>query len=277
MWWSKMCSWVCDGYVTKAEKEKLDVWRKAKMIASHNFMSKVQSWVSSVDQCVLVDDAGIHLDNGIRTEVSVSYVVSKGFGKSSASGRSGPTSWRVKAEPEKAALLAQMAALKKKHALEEQEQRIRPAEKAPPALIVNETRRWEESGCWCVSSGELIHCLRLLTTPCHIRCYKCAPTQHLNCVFGGWAERRPGQESMAGPQPRWTRRCSLTLQLLTNASDVSSSHCSSSACHCLFGVFLRGWVGETFKEKIKWNLIIWKYKFSVKSAAECLPSSIMDG
>lgn len=70
----------------EGEKEKHDVWFKAKIIASNDFMSKVQLWVSTVDQGVLVDGAVANL-GGIHPDDSVSNVASKNVGKSFVSGR----------------------------------------------------------------------------------------------------------------------------------------------------------------------------------------------
>lgn len=106
------------------EQDKHDVWFKAKMIANNDFISKVQLWLSKCDESVTLD-AATGIDDGVNPEDSVSNVASRRSGRSASSGRSSTASSRIKAAAEKAALQARLAALKDKHALEEQEQQIR--------------------------------------------------------------------------------------------------------------------------------------------------------
>lgn len=119
----------------EVEQEKHDVWFKAKMLNNDEFISKVQLWLSSVEQSVIdgceqnvinVTNVNV-IDDGINPEDSISNVASQHSSRKSAySSRSSTTSSaRIQAEADKAALLARMAALKEKHSLEEQEQQIR--------------------------------------------------------------------------------------------------------------------------------------------------------
>lgn len=63
--------------------------------------------------------------DGVNQHDSVSNIGSKRSHKSVRSGRSSTSSARVKAEIERAALIARAAALQERHALEEQEQQLR--------------------------------------------------------------------------------------------------------------------------------------------------------
>lgn len=107
------------------EQEKHDLWFKAKMIVNNDCKSKVELWLSSADQLVMSDSVGVDGDDGVNPEDSISNVASKHLGKSVASSKLSTSSSRIRAEAEKAALLARMTALKNKHALEEQEQQIK--------------------------------------------------------------------------------------------------------------------------------------------------------
>ncbi|KAK0142226.1 hypothetical protein N1851_020113 [Merluccius polli] len=111
------------GMLPIEEKDKHDVWFKAKMIANNDFISKVQLWVSKWDESVTFD-AATGIDD-VCPDDSISNVASRRSGKSGNSGRLSTVSSTTKAKAEKAALLARLDALKDKHALEEQEQQIR--------------------------------------------------------------------------------------------------------------------------------------------------------
>lgn len=113
------------GMLPDTEQEKHDVWFKAKMIANNELISKVQLWLSNSGQNVSVGPTGSQIGDGINPEDSVSNATSKRSGKSAGSKSSTTSSVRIKAQAEKAALLARIAALKEKHALEEQEQQIK--------------------------------------------------------------------------------------------------------------------------------------------------------
>ena len=114
------------------EKEKHDIWFKAKMICNDESISNVNKWLSGVEQTLpgAVHTLKVYNDDDkddVNPEDSISNVASKRSSrKSSRSGRSSTaSSTRVKAEAERAALLAQTAALQKMHALEEQEQQLK--------------------------------------------------------------------------------------------------------------------------------------------------------
>lgn len=85
----------------------------------------MQLWISYADQNVISNAAFSNVDDSINPDNSVPNEASKCSGKSATSGKASTTSSRNKAEVEKAALLACIAALKDKHAFEEQEQQIR--------------------------------------------------------------------------------------------------------------------------------------------------------
>lgn len=103
------------------EKEKHKVWFKAKMLSNNECIADAKRWVScnEGDQNEFVDD--------INPEDSVSNVGSKW--SSQRSGKSGKlsttSSARLKAEAKRAALMAQAAALKARHALEEEELQLK--------------------------------------------------------------------------------------------------------------------------------------------------------
>ncbi len=91
-------------------------------------------WLACPEQNV--NDAGDDDDDdddGINPEDSVSNVTSKHSSKRTArSGESSPTSSaRFKAQSDRAALLAQVAALKERHVLEEQEQQLKRRREQP--------------------------------------------------------------------------------------------------------------------------------------------------
>lgn len=122
----------------EGEREKHDIWFKAKMICNDEILSEVNRWLNAVqlkkgnkgDECG--DEKGSQKgkrdeqdNDDIRPEDSVSNVPSKQVSwRSSRSGKS-TNSARIKEEAERAALLAQAASLKERHALEEQEQQLK--------------------------------------------------------------------------------------------------------------------------------------------------------
>ena len=107
------------------------MWFKAQMLNITECITQVQLWVSSREQNVLNDgEQNVSKDDdddGINTEDSISNVGSQHSSRKSVcgSGSSTTSSARVIMEANKAALFVRMAALKEKHALEEQEQQIR--------------------------------------------------------------------------------------------------------------------------------------------------------
>ncbi|KAK0139489.1 hypothetical protein N1851_023681 [Merluccius polli] len=120
------------GILPEDEKEKHDIWFKAKMICNDECISNVNKWLSGVEQTLpgAAHTLKVYNDDDkddVNPEDSISNVASKHSSrKSSRSGRSSTaSSTRVKAEAERAALLAQAAALQKMHALEEQEQQLK--------------------------------------------------------------------------------------------------------------------------------------------------------
>ncbi len=113
------------GMLPESEKEKHDIWFKAKMIANNDFISEVKMWVSCTENEIRPTLNEVMHDkvDGVDPHDSISNVGSKRSSKASTC--SSVSSARVIAEADKAALLARMAVLKEKHALEEQEQMIR--------------------------------------------------------------------------------------------------------------------------------------------------------
>lgn len=112
------------------EKDKHDMWFKAKMISNNECISYVKRWLTSVEHRTLMgndDDHGVDDNDGVNPDDSVSNVANKHTSKRSACRRtlSTTSSARVKAEAEKAALMARVAALKKLHALEEHQQKLK--------------------------------------------------------------------------------------------------------------------------------------------------------
>lgn len=96
-------------------------WFKAKMISNNECISYVKRWLTGVEHQTLMgnnDDDDVDDNDGVNPEDSVSNVANKHTSKRSACSRhlSTTSSARVKAEAEKAALMARVAALKKLHA-----------------------------------------------------------------------------------------------------------------------------------------------------------------
>ena len=110
------------------EKERHETWFKAKMMFNNEFIDDVETWVkrneNQVSETENNCDMGAKNDD-INPNDSISNV-GKHSNKSVTSHRSSTTSSvKIKAAAEKAAVMARMAALKERHALEEQEQKIK--------------------------------------------------------------------------------------------------------------------------------------------------------
>ncbi len=99
------------------EKEKQEIWFKAKMLPNNECIANAKRWFSC-DEGNVVDV--------IDPNHSVSNVGKRSCHKSHHSDKSSTTSFAAtKAKAEKAALVARAEALKRRHALEEQEQQLR--------------------------------------------------------------------------------------------------------------------------------------------------------
>lgn len=116
------------GLLPKDEATKHETWYKAKMLNVNDFIADVSKWLSKTQSCAVVDDG----DNGkeevhVEPHDSISNVESNTSSKWSShkSSKSSTSSARIKAEADKAALMARAAALKEKHALEEQAEMLR--------------------------------------------------------------------------------------------------------------------------------------------------------
>lgn len=122
----------------EGEREKHDIWFKAKMICNDEILSEVNRWLNAIqlkkgnkgDECG--DEKGSQKgkrdeqdNDDIRPEDSVSNVPSKQVSRRSSRSGKSTNSARIKEEAERAALLAQAASLKERHALEEQEQQLK--------------------------------------------------------------------------------------------------------------------------------------------------------
>lgn len=132
------------GLLPSDEATKHDVWFKAKMLNVTDFIVKVKQWLVNVQSCLDDDDKDemgdrVEKNTGAEDEPGVddkeetvaphdsisnveSRRSSKGSShKSSKGSYSSTSSARIKAQADQAALLARAAALKGKHALEEEE------------------------------------------------------------------------------------------------------------------------------------------------------------
>lgn len=109
-----------------SEREKHDIWFKAKMIPINEFIEHVNIWLSKT--VTLSEEVDVKGNDDIGPEDSVSNV-SKGTISSSKcsikSSSSSTLSARVQAEAERAALIARASALKAKHAIERQQEELR--------------------------------------------------------------------------------------------------------------------------------------------------------
>ncbi|XP_013856202.1 uncharacterized protein LOC106512048 [Austrofundulus limnaeus] len=124
-----------DFNLSEDEQQKQNAWFQEKMLANDEFVNKVRIWLKESEEeddvrenaCeeVAADNVQTeeHLnDEGVNPEDSVSNITNVRSKRSSASSTS---SARKQALADQAALLAKAEALKKKHKLEEQEQRHR--------------------------------------------------------------------------------------------------------------------------------------------------------
>ena len=114
------------------EKDKHDIWFKAKVLSVNDFIDDVNKWLEKTD----IPKPGGNEDrdesevkpsdsiSNIETNVSGKKSSLKSYG-SSRSGKSSTASARIQAEAERAALEARAAALKEKHTLEEQTEELR--------------------------------------------------------------------------------------------------------------------------------------------------------
>ncbi len=100
------------GMLPESEKEKHDIWFKAKMIANNDFISEVKMWVSCTENEIrpTLNEVMHEKVDGVDPHDSISNVGSKRSSKASTC--SSVSSARVIAEADKAALLARMAVLK---------------------------------------------------------------------------------------------------------------------------------------------------------------------
>lgn len=101
------------------KKEKHDTWFKANMISNDESIANAKKWVLCHDGSVVNGNVK-HMEDDVRPEDSISKTEGKHSSqRSHRSGNSSTTSSvRIKAEAERAALLARQAALKERHALE---------------------------------------------------------------------------------------------------------------------------------------------------------------
>ena len=128
------------GLLPEDEATKHDTWYKAKMLNVNDFIADVGKWLRKTQSSPADDDVtdDVTSDNHDKEDVqvephdSISNVESKiGSKRSSHKGSkssissSSTSSARIKAEADKAALMARAAALKEKHALEEQGESLR--------------------------------------------------------------------------------------------------------------------------------------------------------
>ena len=107
------------------EKVKHETWFKAKMLSNNGSIADAKKWFLCHGHLTLHEN--VHVEDGICPDDSISNVGSKHSSqRSHRSGRSSTaSSGRIMAEADRAALLARQAALKEKHALEEQQQQLK--------------------------------------------------------------------------------------------------------------------------------------------------------
>lgn len=106
------------------ESEKQNTWFSAKMLVENCFIDDVKQWLSNNENVGGVLDDVNPGDSISNVASKRSHQKSSGSGKSHKSGQTA-VSAHIKAEAEKAALLARSAMLKEKHALEEQEAELK--------------------------------------------------------------------------------------------------------------------------------------------------------
>ena len=108
------------GLLPYEEKEKQEIWFKAKMLSINEWIADTKMWVSCDE-----NENGNVVDD-INPEDSISNVSKHSSHRSNNTTKSSTaSSAAIKAEAERAALVARAAALREKHALEEQEQQLR--------------------------------------------------------------------------------------------------------------------------------------------------------
>ncbi len=114
------------------EKEKQQPWFSGKMLICNGFINYVEKWLSAESQvsCSGVDKNVNQNDVNPEDRISnISRESSKPSSKKSSSrvrsGRSSASSAQIMAEADKAALIARASALKEKHALELQQEKLR--------------------------------------------------------------------------------------------------------------------------------------------------------
>lgn len=114
------------GLLPPDEKDEHETWFKAKMMFNDECIADANQWVMCNEGNVVVNQGDV-IDDGINPNDSVSNIESKrsNEGSVNSSRISTASSARIKAEADRAALVARVAALKDKHALEEQEQQLR--------------------------------------------------------------------------------------------------------------------------------------------------------
>lgn len=104
------------------EREKHDIWFKAKMLSVNECIANTKGWVTCDEGNAKERDFA----DDVNPEDSISNISKHSSHGSHKSGRSSTTSSAVrKAAAEKAALVARAAALTAKHELEEQELQLR--------------------------------------------------------------------------------------------------------------------------------------------------------
>lgn len=102
------------------EKENHEVWFKANMIPNNEFISGVDKWVSQTS--ISKNDDDDNDDDGVNPADSVSNVSEHSQRSVNSSITS---SVKLKAAAERASVLAHVKAVKKRHAIEEEEEKLR--------------------------------------------------------------------------------------------------------------------------------------------------------
>lgn len=121
------------------EKEKHEIWFEAKMLSVNELNDEVNKWLSNTDVLraagIVENEGGDDDESEINPSDSISNVEEKSGKKSSRksdtssktskSSGSSTSSARIQAEAERAALMARVAALEEKHALEEEAELVK--------------------------------------------------------------------------------------------------------------------------------------------------------
>lgn len=111
------------GLLPVEENEKHETWFKAKMLPINECIADTKEWLSCNKG---KPNENAHVVDDVKPNDSVSNISVRSSHRSRSSCMSSTTSSAaIKAEAEKAALIARAAALKERHALEEQEQQLR--------------------------------------------------------------------------------------------------------------------------------------------------------